>query len=78
MVVARGGGRYYKAERKKQAELVLEPFANMSSGTKNYEALFHQVAGFFLVEDNARETTPCCVLSPVSLLLSPLSPLFSA
>ena len=46
-----------QAERKKQAELVLEPFANLSTGSKNYDSLFHQVAGFFLVEDNVLNTT---------------------
>lgn len=50
--------RYYKDERKKQAQLVLEPFSTMGSGvSEGYRECFYQVAGFFIVEDTVLCTT---------------------
>lgn len=46
------GESYYKVERKKQAALVLEPFATMTdlAESEAYKQCFYQVAGFFIVE----------------------------
>eukprot|EP00051_Salpingoeca_urceolata_P029566 m.6941 g.6941 ORF g.6941 m.6941 type:complete len:806 (-) comp2777_c0_seq2:85-2502(-) len=48
--------KYYREERRKQAQLVLQPVANMDT-TNGYRDYLHQVAGFFLVEDTVLSTT---------------------
>ena len=49
---------YYKTQRQMQlTQLVLEPFTNLTIPPAKYEAFFHSVAGFFLVEHNVLETT---------------------
>eukprot|EP00041_Stephanoeca_diplocostata_P026865 m.731814 g.731814 ORF g.731814 m.731814 type:complete len:1030 (-) comp23062_c1_seq8:283-3372(-) len=51
------GETYYKDERRKQAQLALEPLANMAAYNESYADCFHQLAGFFIVENTVLSTT---------------------
>ncbi|KAG5882503.1 hypothetical protein JTB14_008476 [Gonioctena quinquepunctata] len=47
---------YYRAERTKQARLVLQPPANMHECEESYRAYIHAVLGFFILEDHVLNT----------------------
>eukprot|EP00048_Salpingoeca_helianthica_P002068 m.54286 g.54286 ORF g.54286 m.54286 type:complete len:766 (+) comp11885_c0_seq3:1210-3507(+) len=48
--------QYYREERKKQVQLVLQPVAKLDT-LPAYSDYFFQIAGFFLVEDTVLSTT---------------------
>ena len=50
---------YYKEERKKQAQLVLGPFAGMTTqiNPDECEVFFHHIVGFFVIEFQVLSTT---------------------
>ncbi|VEN39117.1 unnamed protein product [Callosobruchus maculatus] len=47
---------YYRAERTKQARLVLQPPTNMHESEESYKAYIHAVLGFFILEDHVLNT----------------------
>ncbi|KAK9754889.1 Exocyst complex subunit Sec15-like [Popillia japonica] len=47
---------YYRAERTKQARLVLQPPTNMHESEESYRAYIHSVLGFFILEDHVLNT----------------------
>ncbi|KAM3937193.1 exocyst complex component 6B isoform 2-T2 [Leptodactylus fuscus] len=48
---------YYRKQRRKQARLVLQPPSNMHETLDGYRKYFHQIVGFFVVEDHILHTT---------------------
>ncbi|XP_041442922.1 exocyst complex component 6B isoform X3 [Xenopus laevis] len=48
---------YYRNQRRKQARLVLQPPSNMHETLDGYRKYFHQIVGFFVVEDHILHTT---------------------
>ncbi|XP_018098455.1 exocyst complex component 6B isoform X3 [Xenopus laevis] len=48
---------YYRKQRRKQARLVLQPPSNMHETLDGYRKYFHQIIGFFVVEDHILHTT---------------------
>uniref|UniRef100_A0A8C3V923 Exocyst complex component n=1 Tax=Catharus ustulatus TaxID=91951 RepID=A0A8C3V923_CATUS len=48
---------YYRKQRRKQARLVLQPPSNMHETLEGYRRYFHQIVGFFVVEDHILHTT---------------------
>ncbi|CAJ0949319.1 unnamed protein product [Ranitomeya imitator] len=48
---------YYRKQRRKQARLVLQPPSNMHETLAGYRKYFHQIVGFFVVEDHILHTT---------------------
>ncbi|XP_040191482.1 exocyst complex component 6B isoform X1 [Rana temporaria] len=48
---------YYRKQRRKQARLVLLPPSNMHETLDGYRKYFHQIVGFFVVEDHILHTT---------------------
>uniref|UniRef100_A0A8C4RRS0 Exocyst complex component n=1 Tax=Erpetoichthys calabaricus TaxID=27687 RepID=A0A8C4RRS0_ERPCA len=48
---------YYRKQRRKQARLVLQPNSNMHETLQGYRKYFHQIVGFFVVEDHILHTT---------------------
>ncbi|XP_006815439.2 exocyst complex component 6B-like, partial [Saccoglossus kowalevskii] len=48
---------YYRSQRKKQAKLALQPPNNMYESLGGYMKYFHQILGFFVVEDHVLSTT---------------------
>ncbi|XP_077991948.1 exocyst complex component 6B-like [Glandiceps talaboti] len=48
---------YYRSQRKKQARLALQPPNNMYESLNGYLKYFHQILGFFVVEDHILSTT---------------------
>ncbi|XP_039607862.1 exocyst complex component 6B isoform X3 [Polypterus senegalus] len=48
---------YYRKQRRKQARLVLQPHSNMHETLQGYRKYFHQIVGFFVVEDHILHTT---------------------
>ncbi|XP_075711759.1 exocyst complex component 6B [Rhinoderma darwinii] len=48
---------YYRKQRRKQARLVLQPPSNMHETLDGYRKYFHQIVGFFMVEDHILHTT---------------------
>ncbi|KAB0802458.1 hypothetical protein PPYR_04644 [Photinus pyralis] len=47
---------YYRAERTKQARLVLQPPTNMHESLESYRLYIHAVLGFFILEDHVLNT----------------------
>ncbi|KAF2884289.1 hypothetical protein ILUMI_21881 [Ignelater luminosus] len=47
---------YYRAERTKQARLVLQPPTNMHESLESYRSYIHAVLGFFILEDRVLNT----------------------
>uniref|UniRef100_A0A8C5WI06 Exocyst complex component n=1 Tax=Leptobrachium leishanense TaxID=445787 RepID=A0A8C5WI06_9ANUR len=47
---------YYRKQRRKQARLVLQPPSNMHETLDGYRKYFHQIVGFFVVEDHILHT----------------------
>ncbi|XP_018328185.1 exocyst complex component 6 isoform X2 [Agrilus planipennis] len=47
---------YYRAERTKQARLVLQPPTNMHESLESYRFYIHAVLGFFILEDHVLNT----------------------
>ncbi|XP_053314068.1 exocyst complex component 6B isoform X2 [Spea bombifrons] len=47
---------YYRKQRRKQARLVLQPPSNMHETLAGYRKYFHQIVGFFVVEDHILHT----------------------
>ncbi|KAK4882101.1 hypothetical protein RN001_005420 [Aquatica leii] len=47
---------YYRAERTKQARLVLQPPTNMHESLDSYRLYIHAVLGFFILEDHVLNT----------------------
>ncbi|XP_019866312.1 exocyst complex component 6 [Aethina tumida] len=47
---------YYRAERTKQARLVLQPPTNMHESEESYRMYIHAVLGFFILEDHVLNT----------------------
>ncbi|KRT83336.1 hypothetical protein AMK59_3017 [Oryctes borbonicus] len=47
---------YYRAERTKQARLVLQPPTNMHESEESYRIYIHSVLGFFILEDHVLNT----------------------
>ncbi|KAJ8956515.1 hypothetical protein NQ318_019234 [Aromia moschata] len=47
---------YYRAERTKQARLVLQPPTNMHESEESYRTYIHAVLGFFILEDHVLNT----------------------
>ncbi|KAM8939853.1 exocyst complex component 6B isoform 3-T3 [Pelodytes ibericus] len=47
---------YYRKQRRKQARLVLQPSSNMHETLDGYRRYFHQIVGFFVVEDHILHT----------------------
>ncbi|KAL3863861.1 hypothetical protein ACJMK2_005588 [Sinanodonta woodiana] len=48
---------YYRKQRRKQARLSLQPPSNMHEAVENYKKYFHDIVGFFVVEDHILSTT---------------------
>ncbi|XP_066277850.1 exocyst complex component 6B-like isoform X2 [Branchiostoma lanceolatum] len=48
---------YYRKQRRKQARLALQPQSNMHETLQGYKSYFHQIIGFFVVEDTVMNTT---------------------
>ncbi|CAI9733086.1 exocyst complex component 6B-like isoform X1 [Octopus vulgaris] len=48
---------YYRKQRRKQARLSLKPSQNMYESLDSYKLYFHDVVGFFVVEDHILNTT---------------------
>ncbi|KAM9330312.1 exocyst complex component 6B [Gastrophryne carolinensis] len=48
---------YYRKQRRKQARLMLQPPSNMHKTLDGYRKYFHQIVGFFVVEDHILHTT---------------------
>lgn len=48
---------YYRAERTKQARLVLQPPTNMHESEESYRAYIYAVVGFFILEDHVLNTS---------------------
>ncbi|KAK3094794.1 hypothetical protein FSP39_006322 [Pinctada imbricata] len=48
---------YYRKQRRKQARLSLQPPPNMHTMIDNYKRYFHDIVGFFVVEDHILSTT---------------------
>ncbi|KAJ8316919.1 hypothetical protein KUTeg_004823 [Tegillarca granosa] len=48
---------YYRKQRRKQARLSLQPPPNMNDYIDNYKRYFHDIVGFFVVEDHILSTT---------------------
>ncbi|XP_064631540.1 exocyst complex component 6B-like isoform X2 [Lineus longissimus] len=48
---------YYRKQRKKQARLALQPPPNMHESIEGYRKYFHDIIGFFVVEDHILNTT---------------------
>ncbi|XP_052772007.1 exocyst complex component 6B-like isoform X2 [Mya arenaria] len=48
---------YYRKQRRKQARLSLQPPPNMHESIENYKKYFHDIVGFFVVEDHILSTT---------------------
>ncbi|XP_070540894.1 exocyst complex component 6B-like isoform X2 [Ptychodera flava] len=48
---------YYRSQRKKQARLASQPPNNMYESLNGYVKYFHQILGFFVVEDHILSTT---------------------
>ncbi|KAL5020900.1 hypothetical protein ScPMuIL_000055 [Solemya velum] len=48
---------YYRKQRRKQARLSLQPPPNMHETVDGYKRYFHDVIGFFVVEDHILSTT---------------------
>ncbi|KAJ6658600.1 hypothetical protein lerEdw1_019988 [Lerista edwardsae] len=48
---------YYRKQRRKQARLVLQPSSNMHETLGGYRKYFHQIVGFFVIEDHILHTT---------------------
>ncbi|XP_071949285.1 exocyst complex component 6B-like isoform X1 [Antedon mediterranea] len=49
--------KYYRNQRSKQARLAIQPPGNMYDSRESYEKYFHQILGFFVVEDHILNTT---------------------
>ncbi|XP_014667115.1 PREDICTED: exocyst complex component 6B-like isoform X2 [Priapulus caudatus] len=54
---------YYRKQRKKQAKLCLQPATNMHETLDGYKKYFHEIIGFFVVEDNILHTTTGLITS---------------
>ncbi|XP_060073280.1 exocyst complex component 6B-like [Ylistrum balloti] len=48
---------YYRKQRRKQARLSLQAASNMHEAIDNYKRYFHDIVGFFVVEDHILSTT---------------------
>ncbi|XP_078310435.1 exocyst complex component 6B-like isoform X1 [Crassostrea virginica] len=48
---------YYRKQRRKQARLSLQPPSNMHESIENFKRYFHDIVGFFVVEDHILSTT---------------------
>ncbi|XP_053407123.1 exocyst complex component 6B-like isoform X2 [Mercenaria mercenaria] len=48
---------YYRKQRRKQARLSLQPPPNMHDSIDSYKKYFHDIVGFFVVEDHILSTT---------------------
>ncbi|XP_039189846.1 exocyst complex component 6B isoform X3 [Crotalus tigris] len=48
---------YYRKQRRKQARLVLQPPSNMHETLSGYRKYFHQIVGFFVIEDHILHTS---------------------
>ncbi|XP_060593248.1 exocyst complex component 6B-like isoform X2 [Ruditapes philippinarum] len=48
---------YYRKQRRKQARLSLDPPSNMHESIDSYKKYFHDIVGFFVVEDHILSTT---------------------
>ncbi|ELT98261.1 hypothetical protein CAPTEDRAFT_168993 [Capitella teleta] len=48
---------YYRKQRRKQARLALQPPPNMQDTLDGYKRYFHDIIGFFVVEDHILNTT---------------------
>ncbi|XP_061171334.1 exocyst complex component 6B-like [Saccostrea echinata] len=48
---------YYRKQRRKQARLSLQPPPNMHESIENFKRYFHDIVGFFVVEDHILSTT---------------------
>ncbi|XP_076812574.1 exocyst complex component 6B-like isoform X2 [Clavelina lepadiformis] len=49
---------YYRTQRRNQARLVLQPSVSMQDNPDAYRNFFHQIVGFFVVEDHVLHTAP--------------------
>nr|XP_039264317.1 exocyst complex component 6B-like isoform X1 [Styela clava] len=48
--------KYYRIQRRTQAEIALQPPNNMHESLEGYTSFFHQIVGFFVIEDHILHT----------------------